>query len=367
MKRICTRIVTFCLLVTSQNLFAQNATLLAGDPSPISPAFGTSLLPSSANGFTSTNTGTFNDFAKGKTTSITSPLYFYSGNQSTIYFKINLKTATAGGGTNIAAPVISFISGSGTLDFTTSAVSVTTGTGQDYFFSVTPFALPGVIPANSNFQIKITFAVSNSDKTVTASSFATNALLAGAGAALPVKLVSYSGSLNKSNIQLQWLIAENETAEKFEIQKSTNGTSFTTEATISATHQSGNEQYGFSETASAPTVMYRLKMYDNNDKAEYSKILVFNTAAATQKTLQVLTNPVKDKLVLSFSNESNETAQLHIYDNSGRMIQQQNLSVSQGINTTTVGLGNNYKSGLYIVELVTKTARLSEKIIYSNQ
>src|SRR3569833_1323608 len=124
MKRICTQIATFCLLVITQNVFAQSASLLSGDPSPISPSFGTNLAVNATNGFTSTNTGTFNDFKKGGTTTITSPDYYYTSDQSTVYFKINLNTATAGGGTNVAAPSVSIITSSGTVSFPTTALSV---------------------------------------------------------------------------------------------------------------------------------------------------------------------------------------------------------------------------------------------------
>lgn len=361
MKRICTQIVTFCLLAIAQNTFAQSVSISTTDPAP-NPPFGTSLAVNATNGFQSTNASTFNSFPKGQTTTITSPIYYYTTSQASIYFKYNFTTAAVGS-TNVAAPVIKIITGSGTQTYTASALAVTNGT-HDYYFTVTP-ATP--FPANTNFEISLTMAVAMNDKAITANTLSANAFLAGSGAALPVKLVNFNGSLNKNTVQLQWLIAENETAEKFEIQKSTNGTSFSTEATVTATHTSGTQNYSFAETATADKVMYRLKMYDNNDKAEYSKMLVFNASSASQKSMQVLSNPVKDKLIISFSNESNETAQLHIYDNSGRMMQSQNISVSQGINTTTVALSNSYKPGLYIVELVTKTARLSDKIIYSNQ
>jgi hypothetical protein len=85
------------------------------------------------------------------------------------------------------------------------------------------------------------------------------------------------------------------------------------------------------------------------------------------RSLQVLTNPVKDKLVISFTNETAEVAQVTIYDNLGRVMQRQSLTASQGINTNTISLNGNYRSGMYIVELVTKAGKLAEKVIYSNQ
>jgi hypothetical protein len=184
---------------------------------------------------------------------------------------------------------------------------------------------------------------------------------------LPVKLVSFQGALNKNAVQLNWLIAENETAKSFEVQRSTNGTDFITIAVIEGSRKSGDEAYNFTEATSAARVLYRLKMYDVDSEAEYSRTLVFNASAAAGRSLQVLTNPVKDKLVISFKNEASEIAQVNIYDNTGRVLQKQSLNVSTGINTNTISLNGNYRSGLYIVELVTRAGRLSEKVIYSNQ
>ncbi len=168
-------------------------------------------------------------------------------------------------------------------------------------------------------------------------------------------------------MDLTWLVADNETAKTFEVQRSTNGTDFTTAAVIPASKKSGNENYSFTETVSSSRVLYRLKMYDVDAMAEYSKTLVFNTRSTSAKSLQVLTNPVKEKLVISFTSESNEIAQVNIYDNLGRVMQRQILTASQGINTNTIALNGDYKSGLYIIELVTKSGKLTEKIIYSNQ
>lgn len=184
---------------------------------------------------------------------------------------------------------------------------------------------------------------------------------------LPVKLVSFQGALNKNKVQLNWLIAENETAKSFEVQRSTNGTDFSTATVIAASSKAGDENYSFTETTSSPRVLYRLKMYDVDSKAEYSKTLVFNSSNVSARSLQVLTNPVKDKLVISFTNETTEVAQVTIYDNVGRVMQKQNVNVTQGVNTNTISLNGNYRSGLYIVEVVTHAGKLAQKVIYSNQ
>jgi len=327
------------------------------------------MAVSTANGFDGRNTANnaptsiLTDFPKGQTTQLTSPAFHYTAPMSTIYFKYNFSMAA--NATTTTTPIVSIVFGGQTYSFTSSAITFSNG-GGDYYFTITPSVQ---LPANTDFVVKITMAIPNNDKALTAGSFMTNAILSGSGAQLPlpVKLVNFSGSVNKSRTQLQWMVAENETARNFEVQRSTNGIDFTTAGNVTDSTKSGDAQYSFSENDSAERVMYRLKMFDNNYKAEYSKILVFNSSLSTQKSLQVITNPVREKLIISFNNEVNEAAQLTIYDHTGRTIQKQTLNVSSGVNTTTVALNGNYTNGMYIVELATPSTRLSQKIMYSNQ
>jgi hypothetical protein len=357
------RTYCYCSYLTN-SLFAQSVTISTTDPSPITPAFGTPLNVNPVNGFSSSSTGTFNEFPNNKTTTIVSPQYFYTTPQTVVYFKYNFTIAAAGGPTNVAAPVVNLTYGSTTITATASPLSISNGTA-DYYFT---FNLGTTLPANINFTISLTMSVIPGDRTVRANSLTTNAQLAvSGGSPLPVKLVNFQGALNKNTVQLTWLIAENETAKSFEVQRSTNGADFITVAVIEGSKKTGDEAYNYSEATSSARVLYRLKMYDVDSKAEYSRTLVFNTSNTSNRSLQVLTNPVKDKLVISFKNETSEVAQVNIYDNVGRVMQRQNLNVSQGINTNTISLSGNYRSGLYIVEVITKAGKLSEKVIYSNQ
>ena len=370
MKRISTLFAFFCLFFITNSSFAQTTTgTMSTTPSAPTPGFGPVMTVSLANGFDGRNTANnaptsiLRDFPKGQTTKLTSPPFHYTSPTSTIYFKYNFSIAA--NSTTTTTPIVSIVFGGQTYNFTASQV-VFSNNGGDYYFTITPSVQ---LPANTDFVVQLTMAIPNNDKTVSAVNFMTNAILSGNNASLPlpVKLVSFNGSVNKNKTQLQWMVAENETARNFEVQRSTNGIDFVTAGTVSASTKSGDAQYSFTENNAAERVMYRLKMYDNNYKAEYSKILVFNSSLSTQKSLQVITNPVREKMIISFNNDANEAAQVTIYDHTGRTIQKQTLNASAGVNTATVALNGNYTNGMYIVELATKTTRLSQKIMYSNQ
>ena len=56
---------------------------------------------------------------------------------------------------------------------------------------------------------------------------------------LPVKLLSFQGGLSKTQTQLNWTVAENETGNYFEVERSSDGKNFTTVAVISTTQKTG--------------------------------------------------------------------------------------------------------------------------------
>jgi hypothetical protein len=361
MKQIFTLIVSVCLFASTQNLSAQ-CSASSTNPNP-APGFSFPVNATAPNGFSSSDQNTLGTFPKNKMTSLTSPDYYYLAAQSTIYFKYTFSSANSASTSPTPSITITYGSPTQTVSCTAASPLTIVNGGGDYYFSI-PI---GTIPGNTFFKITLTMDVPN-DKAITAVSLSTNAILAGSGAPLPlpVKLANFSGSVNQKAVQLQWGVAENETVGKFEIQRSVDGGSFTTAGVVWATNKQGKENYSFSEISASEKVQYRLKIFDKTARAEYSKILVFMNEGAG-KSLRVMTNPVREKLAINFNNESPERAQLNIYDNLGRVVQKQSLDVAAGNNTTFVVLNGTYKAGLYMIEVVTKTGKLSGKIIYSNQ
>ena len=183
---------------------------------------------------------------------------------------------------------------------------------------------------------------------------------------LPVKLVDFTGAVIKGRIALKWSVAENETAQRFEVQRSTNGIDYSLAGLVFTSENKGNENYAFTEINALPKVMYRLKMFDKNNKAEFSKTIVINAENAGTGGIKITTTRAKDKLIISFQNATNEQVQMNIYDNVGRMMQQQKLQAYSGTNSQTIALNNNYKAGVYIVELVTSTTRTAAKFQSAN-
>ena len=66
---------------------------------------------------------------------------------------------------------------------------------------------------------------------------------------LPVHLIRFQGNMNKNNkVTLNWTVADNETVNSFEIERSFNGRDFTTVGVVFASEKMGTENYMFYET-----------------------------------------------------------------------------------------------------------------------
>jgi hypothetical protein len=183
---------------------------------------------------------------------------------------------------------------------------------------------------------------------------------------LPVKLVSFNGNLNNKKVTLQWVVAENEIADKFEIEKSLDGTNFSTAAVVFGSDKTGTENYQFAETMNSDKVFYRLRMTDKSQIVNYSKTLMFqNAAIVTDNTnsIRILNNPATDRLSFSFQLVAAQKAEVKVYDMNGRMMLKQQMNGSQGNNQASIQLAAAMQSGIYIIEVNTGTERLTAKFV----
>lgn len=180
---------------------------------------------------------------------------------------------------------------------------------------------------------------------------------------LPVKLVNFQGNLNNNKVTLQWTVADNEIADQFELQRSTNGTDFSVAAVVMGSEKVGTEFYQYPETMTSDKVFYRLKMTDKSGVINYSKILAFQATRLNNGQVKIINNPVNDKLTLSFESSSSQTLQLRVLDMSGRIMQEQLLMCAKGNNVISISLPDQLNRGMYLVSLSDGDARMSAKFV----
>jgi hypothetical protein len=171
-----------------------------------------------------------------------------------------------------------------------------------------------------------------------------------AGSILPVKLTSLQGKMIDGRVSLRWDLAENKNVQRFEIERSFNGKDFSLVGIVMASENSGRESYSFvNDINSNLKVMYRLKIIDNNNIADYSKILLFQQDNAQH--IKIMNNPVNDHLTLSYMATLNQTISIKVYDMLSRLQMNYKATVYPGLNVISFSLSPGIRSGIYVVDI----------------
>ena len=90
-----------------------------------------------------------------------------------------------------------------------------------------------------------------------------------------VRLVSFDGNFANDKVFLEWVIVKNETADRFEVERSIDAIHFTTAALVFTSEKLDSETYMFYERPGTRKIYYRLKMYSKSRSITYSSILSF--------------------------------------------------------------------------------------------
>lgn len=143
---------------------------------------------------------------------------------------------------------------------------------------------------------------------------------------LPLKLLNFSGRLiNSKDVQLNWQTTEESNLDKYEIQVSNDGNSWSKIGELKAFNKSTANNYSYLHTPTGLIAYYRLKMIDMDDKYTYSNIIAVRLS--DKSSLQVFPNPAKDILFVQASGK-NEQATVQVIDGSGKKMQEKKVMLN---------------------------------------
>jgi hypothetical protein len=89
----------------------------------------------------------------------------------------------------------------------------------------------------------------------------------------PAKLINFNGAIQDNKVFLEWTVEENETADQFLVEKSTDGKSYQVAAYVFGTDEPAFGRYRFYEKAGNQKLRYRIRLISKNSKTEFSSVL----------------------------------------------------------------------------------------------
>jgi hypothetical protein len=178
-------------------------------------------------------------------------------------------------------------------------------------------------------------------------------------AALPVKLINFSGVKQNELVKLSWSTTQEENSLLFDVERSANGGSFTKIGTVNAQGNSSIKvDYSFNDRQPLTgNNYYRLKQVDKDGKSEYSTIVKVNFSK--QPAIRIVPNPASSYVYVSLENITT-TAWLQVIDLNGQLLKQQ--LVNQNSGNTTLSLAGLAK-GLYTIKLVSAEKVTTQKLV----
>jgi hypothetical protein len=182
---------------------------------------------------------------------------------------------------------------------------------------------------------------------------------------MPVKLISFSGSVANNKGQLKWSVAENETGEEFVVLRSADGKNFTEAGTVFISNKAGAESYNFTDAKELDAVTYyKLKIVNKDARPSYSNVIVLKTAATKSTSgITILRNPVESTLTFTYSATTAAQGQVSIYNTVGVKVYSSRLASQKGTNAVSLNVDSHLAAGTYILEVVSGTERAVTRMI----
>jgi endonuclease I len=175
---------------------------------------------------------------------------------------------------------------------------------------------------------------------------------------LPVEIIYFAGKLSGDKIRLEWKAVNENHLDRFEVERSTNGTSYNKIGEVKAANLTN---YTFEHNAdkfAGQRVFYRLKRVDKDGNSKYTQVFTIHLPANTK--FNVYPNPASSFIHLQLNKNVIGNVTVQIVDVMGKTLQQQQFSV----NGNTLRLGTeSLSAGTYLVKLIYNGEQYIQKVM----
>lgn len=189
----------------------------------------------------------------------------------------------------------------------------------------------------------------------TAGSYATDRfklIITTATGSLPVKLTYFNGKKSGAVSVLKWATASEQNNDRFDIERSADGISYTTIGSVAGSNNSVKLiEYSFTDENPIKGVnYYRLKQVDRDEKATVSNVISINFVEKTKTAVTASPIPADDYITVQFNNASAVGATIRIMDMVGKIMYTQSILADEAYYTYPIQVAN-FKSGVYFMEI----------------
>ena len=171
---------------------------------------------------------------------------------------------------------------------------------------------------------------------------------------LPVKLIDFAAVKSGVNVTLSWSTVTEQELDKFEIERSVDGTRFDLIGTVAAIGNSTLMQFYQYADADAmrlsPALYYRLKMRDKDGSYSYSKIAILRDGGR-MFSVTAFPNPVVKEGFVKITTSEAGLVKMTVTNANGAVIGIVTTRLQAGVNILTIPSHFIRNNGLYILTI----------------
>ncbi len=184
---------------------------------------------------------------------------------------------------------------------------------------------------------------------------------------VPVKLSSFTATLNNNKTDLRWSTATEINASHFVVERSLDGINFSDAGMVFAAGNSTETlQYSFSDnlqTVSAAVIWYRLRTVDIDGMTEYSDTRIIRIGKITEKslTIQSFPNPATTELRISIPADwQSKKVQYELINLSGQIVKR--IQANSSNQTEVISIAT-LAPGMYVARVICGEQVAQQRII----
>ncbi len=165
---------------------------------------------------------------------------------------------------------------------------------------------------------------------------------------LPAQQILLSGNRQDSRVTLYWHIHDATTVQKFEIERSTDGRSF---SLLSTSIASSSFTYSYTDNISqviGKAIYYRVKVIGINGGISYSAVLPIQFRSA-EMVFNIHPNPATQNVFVSYSSKDDGLIVISIVDASGKIILRRKEIIRKGDNIIEITGFSSLPTGNYLI------------------
>lgn len=180
--------------------------------------------------------------------------------------------------------------------------------------------------------------------------------------AVPIAFSNATAFTKKSGVQVDWKISNDINTSKFEVERSLNGSSFTSLSVVPVV-VSGSYGY-FDATPAAGANYYRIKSIDRDGNVKYSTIMKVNISTG-KPSINIAPNPISGtRINLQMTNIDRGTYTVEVFSNSGQKVFSSKINSDGGSSTQSLDLPATLRKGTYNLQMNNGSLKFNKTVVF---